>query len=138
MINKSFSITEKGFLPSMLKSIRILIFAGLAIYFSTGCNSRGTLTTMEKQKLDIQLQKLITEEDMPEGLYNISTDDSGLKRFGVIITVSDTSALRKAGIPVSSMHAGIVTAKLTVEELRRATEIPEVISIKNTSKSYPQ
>jgi hypothetical protein len=75
---------------------------------------------------------------MPESLYNISIDASGQKRFGVIIITEDPAALEQAGIDANIFQKGMATAKLTIEELRRAANIAEVKEIRNTSKSFPQ
>ena len=106
----------------------------IAVVFA-GCTSHGVLTAMEKEKLDPQLQNLITAEEIPEGLYNITVDSSGERRFGVIIITRSISAVKQAGIRTNSVEGEFVTAKLTIAELRRVASLKEVTAIKNTSRT---
>jgi hypothetical protein len=122
----------------MVRYMGIIFVIGVFLSGISGCGSKGVLTAAEQGKLDPQLQKLITGEKIPENLYNISVDASGEKRYSVIIITGNVDALNRAGIITNSVQGEIVTARLTVDELRRAANIAEVKSIKNTSKSYPQ
>jgi len=102
-----------------------------------GCSSKEILTEAEKEKLDYQLQRLMTGEVVADNLFNVYTDESGNKRYGVVITASDPEALGRNGIPINSVSGQIITAKLTLDEIRKVLNIPGVKSIQNTSKNYP-
>ncbi len=116
----------------------MVILFGIFLFTFQGCSQKGALSKGEKEKLDIQLQRLFTEEPIPENLYNISVDDSGIKRYGVLIYISNGEALKKSGIPINSVNGNIATVNLTLDQLRAAAHISEVRAIKNISKSYPQ
>ncbi len=120
------------------KNMKIIILIGIWVFAMYGCSSREILTRAEKEKLDYHLQRLMTGEVVADNLYNVYTDESGNKRYGVVIIASDPDALSRNGIPTNSVRGQIITAKLTVDEIRRALNIPGVKSIQNTSKNFPQ
>jgi hypothetical protein len=94
------------------------------------------LTREEKDKLDLPLQKLVSGETINENMYNIYIAADGTKRYGIIIRSSDPEAIRQAGVEINSVYDDIITAKLTLNEIRKITALPAVITIQNTSKSY--
>jgi len=102
------------------------------------CSSSVQLTREEKEKLDYQLQRLISGENVNENLYNVYTAADGTKKYGIIIQSADPEAIRQTGVEVNSISNDIITAKLSIEEIRKIVTLSAVKTIRNTSKTYTQ
>lgn len=110
-----------------------------AFIFLMACASgRVSLKPYEKEKLDPALQNLVINKGkVDSSIYNKSTNREGETVFDVIIRSDDPEAVRKAGIPVQSVVRNIITAQLTVEQIRQAAALDAVTSIQNAAKHYP-
>ena len=104
-----------------------------------GCASgRVTLKSYEKEKLDPALQNLVINKgDVDSSMYNRSTNKEGNTVFDVILRSNDPDAVRSAGIPIQSVVRDIITAQLTVKQIRKAASLDAVKSIQNAAKHYP-
>jgi len=109
----------------------------LGVVLMLGC-ARPLLTDREMAKLDPPLQKLVAGEFAAESDYDVSNRSGGEKEYGVIIRSSNAGELRSAGIPINSVMGDVITARLTVDEMRKVLTIPSVHALQNSSKNYPQ
>ena len=112
----------------------ILVYA---IILFSGCAMGVKLSPAEKEKLDPALQQLILDDSTPEKNYSVTLTKDGQKLYGVIISCVNPDDLEKAGIVPNTISGEIVTARITVAEMRKAVQIETVKSIKNSSKSFP-
>ena len=119
-----------------MKEIIVSLF--LISGFILACSSGANLSREEKSKLDPALQKLLGDEDVSDKNYNVIIKEDGSKLYGVIIKSTDALELENAGIFLNSISGNIITAKLSVQEIRKVVVLPTVISIENSSKSYPK
>ena len=113
-----------------------MLLMGLCILLG-GC-ARPLPTDREMAKLDPPLQKLIGGDAIAEGDFDVSNRPGGEKEYGVIIRSSNPEDLRSSGILINSVMGDVITARLTVEEMRRVLTIPSVRAVQNSSKNYPQ
>lgn len=109
----------------------------LAAVVSIHCHSSSELSQSEQQKLDPALQRLIAGEPLPIDRYATSSRGDTTV-YSVLITTNDVEQLRAADLPVGSVTGDVVTARLTVDEIRRATSLSSVRSIENPSRAQPQ
>jgi hypothetical protein len=118
----------------MFSASRLIILAA----FTLNCSSIVTLTEAEKAKLDPALQKLLMEENISESDYDVSIRPDSTKEYGVIIRSSNVEDLRSVGIQVGSVVGDFITARVTVNELRRIVPLPTVHAVHNSTKNFPQ
>ena len=109
----------------------------LGVVLLLGC-ARPVPTDREMAKLDPPLQRLVTGENVAESEYDVSDRSSGEKEYGVIIRSSNPEELKTAGIPINAVMGDVITARLTISELKKALTIPSVRALQNSSKNYPQ
>ena len=114
--------------------LRLILLTTVLIL--SGCTSGAQLSRAEQEKLDPSLQKLLLGEPLPAGNYNISETSDGQKLYGVIITSTNPDDLEKAGVVPNTIVGEIVTARITVEEMKKAVRLDSVQKIKNSSKSF--
>jgi hypothetical protein len=112
----------------------LLLVSGIFV----SCSSGNNLTKQEKSKLDPSLQRLLKDEVIADKNYNVRVAENGSKMYGVIIRCSDATQLEQAGIPVNSVSGDIITAKLSIEQIRKVVTLPAVSSVENSTKSYPK
>jgi hypothetical protein len=110
----------------------LLIIAGIMMACSSGTN----LTKEEKSKLDPSLQRLLQDSDVPDSQYNVIVKEDGSKIYGVIIRSNNPQELENAGIFINSIQGDIITAKLTLTEIRKVAALQSVSAVENSSKSY--
>ncbi len=113
-----------------------MLLMGLVILLG-GC-ARPALTDREMAKLDPPLQRLIVGEAVVEGDFDVSNRPGGEKEYGVIIRSSNPEELKSAGIPINTVMGDVITARLTISELKKVLTIPSVRALQNRSKNYPQ
>ena len=103
---------------------------------STG--APAALTEAQWQKLDHALQLLFREgPGNPFFSYQVHEREGGETTYGVLLRTSDPKALAEADLPLGTPSSKIVTARLTLEEIRRATQLEAVVSISNPSEARP-
>lgn len=101
----------------------------LALFFA-GCTTTRDLTPGELTKLDARLQSLLAADTRTApGDVDTSLRPDGEREYGVIIRGGTSEELRKAGIPVAGGIGDILTARVTVEELKTLARIGAVRSI---------
>lgn len=118
-----------------MKIILKLILLTMVLIISA-CTSGAQLSRAEQEKLDPSLQKLLLGDPLPESNYSISETANGQKLYGVIITSTNPDDLEKAGVVPNTVSGEIVTARITVEEMKKAVLLDSVKNIKNSSKSF--
>jgi len=112
-------------------------YALLAVlFFMAGCGSTASLTQQEKVKLDPALQQVLEGEQSSERKMDVSLRKDGTKLYGVIISIKDNVKSNDLGIHCNTVQPGMVTAKLTVEEIRQVVKKDEVLRIDSGSKAY--
>jgi hypothetical protein len=100
-----------------------------------GCSSTTELTDVERQKLDLPLQRLLMGERIAESEYDIGTRPDGTKEYAVIVRSKNVEELKAAGIRVSSAFSDVVTVRVTFDELRTLVSLPSVRSVEAGSKN---
>ena len=103
-----------------------------------GCVSSTTLSESERQKLDPQLTMLVRGDAASDAGYDVGLRADGSKEYGVIIRSTNAAEIRNAGIQVGSAFSDVVTARVTIAELRKILTLPSVRSVQASSKNQPQ
>ncbi|MFH0992176.1 MAG: hypothetical protein V1799_19420 [bacterium] len=112
-----------------------LCFSGCASTSTTVQQERYTLTLEEQTKLDPFLAKLLTTGLANESEYDVSTRSDGRVEVGVIIRTNNVEELKKLGIQPGSVFGEIITARLSLAELKKVAGSIVVRSIQNSSKN---
>jgi hypothetical protein len=114
------------------------MFGLLSLVLLLSCRSAAPLTDTERAKLDPPLLALLHGEAIVESQYDISTRPDGTKEYGVILRCSNVDDVQAMGIQVGSVFGDVVTARLTVAELRTILALPSVRAVQNGSTNYLQ
>lgn len=69
--------------------------------------------------------------------YSASERDDGTTVYSVILRSDQPAALREAGLPVNSIQGEIVTARLSIEQIRKAARLEAVRKIENPAQTGP-
>lgn len=102
------------------------------------CGHGAPLSQDEMNKLDPGLRQLLTQPGPSDASYDVSVRADGVKEYGVIIRSSSAQDLRDAGIQVGSIVGDIITARVSVEELRRIVSMPGVRAVEQANRSEVQ
>ncbi|HTY58305.1 MAG TPA: hypothetical protein VMF59_05785 [Bacteroidota bacterium] len=114
--------------------IRSLLFAVLC----AGCAASGLqLTTLEKEKLDPALQRLVLGAPASRTEYDITPGPSGEDTFGVIVRSASIDDLRNAGYTVTSAFGDVAVVRVTISRLRTLVTLPSVQNVSNGSQNHP-
>jgi hypothetical protein len=105
--------------------------------FALSCSGSMTLSEAERSKLDPPLTKLLVDERVLDADYDVGLRPDGSKEYGIIIRSHNVEDLRSAGIRVGSVFGDVITARVTIPELRKVLGITSVRSIQVGSKNYP-
>ena len=97
------------------------------------CGSSRDLSPSERAKLSPGLLALLTEEQAPDELYDVTLRPDGVKEYGVIIRSAVPEELRAQGIRIQSTFGDVLTARVTREELRSLLALPSVRSVEQGS-----
>jgi len=115
--------------------VRSFIIAALF----AGCATTGAhLTTLEEQKLDPALQRLVLGNSPDRTDYDITPGPSGEEQFGVIVRTDNIEEVRKAGYAVTSAFGDVAVVRVTVLQLRSLVKLSSVKNVTNGSKNRPQ
>lgn len=115
----------------------LLLFLFFVLMGCAGGASEGALTEKEKRTLDQKLQRVVQGDTSAAEQERIGTTKRGEGIYAVFIRVSDPEAFRESSIPVNSWSGSIATARLTVEQLRRAARMEVVESIRLGGRAHP-
>ena len=104
-----------------------------------GCGGgANTLSEEQMQKLTPALQRIV-EGKTSSSVRSLSTRTrpDGTTEYAVLLRVTDADAVREAGIPLNSVQGAVATARLSVDELRRAAQLNAVTRIEPSGQSFP-
>jgi hypothetical protein len=101
----------------------------------TACSSTSDLSKEERAKVDPAIMRLLSGDGVDEKEYDVGTRSDGAKEYEVIIRANTTEDLRSAGIKTLSAFGNVLTARLTLPELRRILRLTSVWSVENGSKN---
>jgi hypothetical protein len=100
------------------------------------CSSTTDLSKEERAKVDPALMKLLSGAGIDEKDYTVGIRPDGVKEYEVIISAKKTEELQSAGIRIQSVFGNVLTARLTLPELRKILSLSSVRSVENGSKNY--
>ena len=103
-----------------------------------GCSATRDLTETEQQKLDPQLTMLLRGDAVADSDLDVGLRKDGSKEYGVIIRSKNVEEIKQAGILIGSAFSDVITARVTVPELRRIMGMASVRAIQASSKNRPQ
>jgi hypothetical protein len=109
------------------------VILALCALLAFQCGAGDSLSREDMAKLDPGLQQLVTERSPTDAGYDITVRGDGVKEYGVIIRSDRPEDLRDAGIRVGSVFGDVITARVSVEELRRIVTLPSVRAIEQGS-----
>jgi hypothetical protein len=117
---------------AMMRTTMVLV----SLLFSA-CSAQPDLSPAQLAKIDPVLQVLLEREDVSSAQYDISVRPDGTREYGVIVYGSAPDTLRALGIPVQSVLGEMMTARVSVAQLRLLAVQVTVRSVQNSSKDRP-
>jgi len=102
-----------------------------------GCSGTTELTEVERQKLDPPLLMLLRGEAVAESDFDASLRKDGTREYAVIIRSKNADEVKSAGIKVGSVFSDVITARVTIAELRKILSLSSVRAVQTSSKNYP-
>jgi hypothetical protein len=103
-----------------------------------GCSGTKELTEIERQKLDPQLTMLLRGDAMAGSDLDSGIRSDGTRDYGVIIRSKAVDELKQAGIQIGSSFSDVITARVTIIELRKILSLSSVRAVQASSKNRPQ
>lgn len=100
-----------------------------------GCSSTTELTEAERQKLDPQLTMLLRGDIVAESDLDAGLRKDGTKEYGVIIRSKNVEEIKQAGIQIGSAFSDVITARVTIPELRKILSLASVRAVQSSSKN---
>jgi len=88
--------------------------------------SDRTLTDAQKNRIGGRLQRLIRREEGGSRPVEPVGSRGGASVYEVLIKCDDPDALREAGIPLGSVQGNVITARLTIDQIRTAATVDAV------------
>ena len=116
-----------SFIPVFLVALSVAV---------AGCGSSSKLTEDELQKLDANL-RLLVQGKTPEGDLSSTVRSDGTTVYSVFIRATNPSRVREARIPINSTSGNVLTARLSVDEIRRAARLETVTRIESSGQAKP-
>ena len=107
----------------------------LCSFLTFQCGPGTSLTREEMAKLDPGLQQLFAQSPPTDTSYDVSVRANGVKEYGVIVRSSSPQDLRDAGLQVGSVFGDVITARVSLEELRRIVSLPTVRAVERGTRS---
>ncbi|HTY38931.1 MAG TPA: S8 family serine peptidase, partial [Bacteroidota bacterium] len=121
----------------MLK--RSLLVGALMFSFGLGLVFGQSLQSFPSQKVHPAFQSLLAGETAGPMLKKTTTDvSSSDARYDVIISTTNTDAIRASGIRINSVIDKFATASVTVAELAKLAAMNEVTYLDPGSTNYPK
>lgn len=120
-----------------IRSIFLGVFCVLLIGTNGCASSETALTSAQRQKLDPALQRLLRGGARSIDRYETHERTDGATVYSVILRSDRPEALRDAGLPLNSVRDDIITARLTINQLKEAARLEAVRSIENPKQTYP-
>ena len=107
------------------------------ILILVGCSSTKELTEAERQKLDPQLTMLLRGDAVADSDLDVGPRTDGSKEYAVIIRSKNAEEIKQAGIQIGSAFSDVITARVTISELRKIVGLASVRAIQASSKNRP-
>jgi hypothetical protein len=101
------------------------------------CAGPSHLSEVERSKLDPALVKLLSGERIIESDYDTGLRKDGTREYAVIIRSDNVEELKSAGILPGSVFGDVVTARVSVRELRKILSLASVRAVECGSKNHP-
>ncbi len=109
----------------------------LAALLFASCAAREDLTPGQLAKIDPKLRVLLEQNNVPDASYEITFRPDGSREYSVIVYGSNPDTLRTLGIPLQTVLGEMMTARVTVAELRILAVQPSVRSVLNAARAFP-
>jgi hypothetical protein len=113
----------------------VRVSALLLSLFMISCSASRDLNPEERAKLSPGLIALLTEDSVPDELYDVTHRPDGSKEYGVIIRSTQPEVLRAHGIAVQSAIGDVITARVTRDQMRSLLALPSVRSVEQGTKN---
>jgi hypothetical protein len=93
------------------------------------------LTKLQKKRIGPRLQRLIRGKDLtgPQSIEPVGKR-GGASVYEVLIYGDNPDALREAGIPLGTVQGGLMTARLTIDQILKAAMVDAVQNIQAATK----
>jgi len=104
---------------------------------STDTSDPKPLTATEKKRLGPTLQRLLRADSLALNRLDPVTTRDGSPVYEVFIECDDPTELRDAGLPLTSVQGALITARLTVDQIRTAATMEAVRSIRAATQLEP-
>lgn len=92
---------------------------------------------MEREKLDPQLRMLLRGDAISEADIDVGIREDGTREYGVIIRSKNVEEVKQAGIQIGSSFSDVITARVTIPELRKILGLSSVRAVQASSKNRP-
>lgn len=102
------------------------------------CSSSSNLSAEQMAKLDAPLQRLVSGSGQLSHLLTEVQSPDGEARYAVILRVTDAAAVKSSGLPIASTAGTIMTARLTVSEIRRAAGMAAIVAVETPERRVHQ
>jgi hypothetical protein len=132
-MKKMSTILVRGF-----HELRLRALIAASILMLVACSGIRELTETERQKLDPQLTMLLRGDAIAESDFDLGIRKDGTREYGVIIRSKDVEGIKRAGIQVGSSFSDVITARVTIPELRKILGLESVRAVQSSSKNRPQ
>jgi hypothetical protein len=109
----------------------------LASVVLSACTLHHDLAPDQLAKVDPKLRVLLEREHVSDAQYDVSVRPDGTREYGVIVYGSNPDTLRTLRIPLQTVLGEMMTARVSVAELRLLAIQPTVRSIMNSGKVSP-
>ena len=109
--------------------------ATFLFFLLPGCSSTTGLTEVERQKLDPQLTMVLRGDIVADSDLDAGVRKDGSKEYGVIIRSQNVEEIKQAGIQIGSAFSDVVTARVTIPELRKILSLTSVRAVQSSSKN---
>jgi hypothetical protein len=118
--------------------VRSATIVGSLLFILVGCSGTRELTEMERQKLDPPLIMLLRGDSASGSDLEIGLRKDGTKEYSVIIRSKDVEEIKQAGIQIGSSFNDVITARVSILELRKILGLASVRAVQASSKNRPQ
>jgi len=72
---------------------------------------------------------------VPADRYDMTRRPDGTREYGIIIRTTSVDSLRAAGIRIQSVFGDVITARVSVDELRTIVRLPSVRAVQSGGKN---
>jgi hypothetical protein len=116
-------------------AIRVQAIA-LLLFCSISCTGERELTLEERGKLDPELQGILSGT-RADTLTSSTVRPDGTREYSVIIYGNDPPSLQRRGYRIQTILGEMMTATVTVTELKNLAAEPSVRSITLGKRKHP-